>query len=138
MVGYSRLMSEAEEATLHRLKSYRKVIDGLVADHKGRVLGSAGDSVIAEFASPVELSCSVAIQQELKEHNAALPEERCMRFRRGINLGDVIADGDSLFGDGVNIAARLEDLAEPGGICVSGTVYDLTSLTYSSEAEFIG
>ncbi len=125
VAGYSRLMGEDEEATLQTLKTYREVIDGLVANHHGRVFGSAGDSIIAEFASPVEaVRCATEIQHVLKERNAELPEERRMRFRIGVNLGDVMADGDSLFGDGVNMAARLEGLAEPGGICVSGAAYD--------------
>ncbi len=125
VAGYSRLMGEDEEATLQTLKTYREVIDGLVANHDGRVFGGAGDSIIAEFASPVEaVRCATEIQHVLKERNAELPEERRMRFRIGVNLGDVMADGDGLFGDGVNIAARLEDLAEPGGICVSGATYD--------------
>ncbi len=125
VAGYSRLMGEDEEATLATLKSYRGVIDELIRGHDGRVFGSAGDSVIAEFVSPVEaVRCASEIQHVLKERNAELPEERRMRFRMGVNLGDVMVDGDSLFGDGVNMAARLEDLAEPGGICVSGTAYD--------------
>ena len=125
VVGYSRLMGGDEEATLATLNAYREVIDRLVADHHGRVFGSAGDSVIAEFASPVEaVRCAVKIQQELESRNAGLAEDRRMRFRIGVNLGDVVADNGNLHGDGVNIAARLEGLAEPGGVCVSGTVYD--------------
>ena len=123
VVGYSRLMGEDEEATLRTLKAYREVIDGLIANHRGRVFGSAGDSVIAEFASPVEaVRCAIEIQKTLEERNAALPEDRRMRFRIGVNLGDVMIEGDNLLGDGVNVAARLEALAEPGGICVSGIV----------------
>ncbi len=114
VVGYSRLMGGDEEATLATLNAYREVIDRLVADHHGRVFGSAGDSVIAEFASPVEaVRCAVKIQQELESRNAGLTEDRRMRFRIGVNLGDVVADNGNLHGDGVNIAARLEGLAEP-------------------------
>ena len=125
VVGYSRLMEDDEEATLATLNAYREIIDRLVANHRGRVFGSAGDSVIAEFASPVEaVRCAVEIQQELESRNADLAEDRRMRFRIGVNLGDVVAENENLHGDGVNIAARLEKLTEPGGVCVSGTVYD--------------
>ena len=125
VVGYSRLMGEEEEATLRTLKAYREVIDGLIANHRGRVFGSAGDSVIAEFASPVEaVRCAVKIQQDLRSRNADLPEDRKMRFRIGVNLGDVMVEGDNLLGDGVNVAARLEGLAEPGEVYVSGSAYD--------------
>ncbi len=124
VVGYSRLMGGDEEATLATLNAYREVIDRLVADHHGRVFGSAGDSVIAEFASPVEaVRCAVKIQQELESRNAGLAEDHRLRFRIGVNLGDVMAEGENLFGDGVNIAARLEQLAEPGGINVSEDMY---------------
>jgi len=123
VVGYSRLMGADEEVTLATLKAHRRVIDRLIGDHGGRVFGSAGDSVIAEFASPVEaVRSAVEIQLELHQCNAALPEDRRMRFRIGVNLGDVIVDGDNLMGDGVNVAARLEGLAAPGGLCVSDTV----------------
>jgi adenylate cyclase len=125
VVGYSRLMGADEEATLDMLRSYREVVDGLIGDHRGRVFGSAGDSVVAEFASPVEATrCAVAVQRVVEERNAGVPEDRRMRFRIGINLGDIMVEGDNLLGDGVNIAARLEALAEPGGICISGAVFD--------------
>ena len=125
VVGYSALMETDEEATLVTLSAYRQVIDGLVTDHRGRVFGSAGDSVIAEFASPVEaVRCAAEIQLELKQRSANLAEDRRMRFRIGVNLGDVVVEGDNLFGDGVNVAARLQALADPGGIYVSGTVFD--------------
>ena len=124
VVGYGRLMGEDEEGTLATLKAYREVIDGLIAGHEGRVFGSAGDSVIAEFASAVEaVRCAVNIQRDLEERNADLPDDHRMRFRIGINLGDVMVDGNNLLGDGVNIAARVEGLAEPGGICISGAVF---------------
>ena len=125
VVGYSRLMGEDEEATLTTLKSYREVIDRLIVGHDGRVFGSAGDSVIAEFASPVEAVRSAKeIHLEIEQRNTDLPESRRMRFRIGINLGDVMIERDNLLGDGVNVAARLEGLAHPGGICVSGSVYE--------------
>ena len=125
VVAYSRLMEVDEKATLATLNAYRGFMDDRIAEHRGRVFGSAGDSVIAEFASPVEaVRCAVEIQQELETRNSELPEDRQMRFRGGINLGDVVAEGENLHGDGVNIAARLEKLADPGGICVSGTAHD--------------
>ncbi len=125
VVGYSRLMEADEEATLTTLNAYRQVIDGLIADHRGRVFGSAGDSVVAEFASPVEaVRCAIAIQTEIEGRNADLPEDRRMRLRIGVNLGDVMAEGDNLFGDGVNVAARLEEIAEPGDVCISAKVHD--------------
>jgi len=125
VVGYSRLMEADEEATLATLTTYREVIDRLVTNFHGRVFGSAGDSVIAEFASPVEaVRCAVEIQHEIELLNANLSEDRRMHFRIGVNLGDVIAEGDNLFGDEVNVAARLEGLAKAGGVCVSGTVFD--------------
>ena len=125
VAGYSRLMGADEEATLATLNAYRAVIDGLVADHRGRVFGSAGDSVVAEFASPVEaVRCALAIQTEIEGRNADLAEDRRMRLRIGVNLGDVMAEGDNLFGDGVNVAARLEEIAEPGDVCISAKVHD--------------
>ncbi len=119
VVGYSRLVGEDEEGTLRTLRACREVIDGLVTEHRGRVFGSAGDSVVAEFASPVEaVRCAANIQRDLERRNADLPEDRRMRFRIGINLGDVIVEGDNLLGDSVNVAARLETLADAGGMSV--------------------
>jgi adenylate cyclase len=123
--GYSRLMGEDEVATIHTITAYRELMATLIQQHRGRVVDSPGDNLLAEFPSVVEaVQCGVAIQQELKARNAELPPHRRMEFRIGINLGDVIADGERLYGDGVNIAARLEGLAEAGGICISGTVYE--------------
>ncbi len=139
VVGYSRLMGADEEATLATLNAYREIIDRLVVDLHGRVFGSAGDSVIAEFASPVEaVRCAVDIQQEIEARNADLPEDRRMHFRIGVNLGDVMAEGDNLFGDGVNVAARLEGLAKAGGVCVSGTVFDHVRNKVGVEFEDLG
>ena len=124
VVGYSRLMGADEEGTLERLNDCRAIIDGLVKEYEGRVFGSAGDSVIAEFASPVEaVRCAVEIQQKIDKVNAELPKDRCMRFRIGVNLGDVMVEGTNLFGDGVNVAARLQEIAKPGGLCVSADTY---------------
>jgi adenylate cyclase len=122
--GYSRLMGEDEEATLRTLSSHRKLIDSLIEQHHGRFVNSAGDSVLAEFASVVNaVQCAVDIQTTLKSENANLPLDRRMEFRIGVNLGDVMVDGEQIYGDGVNVAARLESLADPGGICISDTVH---------------
>ena len=116
--GYSRLMGEDEEATLRTLSSNRKLIDSLIEQHRGRFVNSAGDSVLAEFASVVNaVQCAVKIQTTLKAENTSLRPERRMEFRIGVNLGDVMVDGEQIYGDGVNVAARLESLADPGGIC---------------------
>ncbi len=138
--GYSRLMGEDEEATLSTLSSYRKLIDSLIEQHRGRFVNSAGDSVLAEFASVVNaVQCAVEIQTTLKGENEKLPHERRMEFRIGVNLGDVMVDGEQIYGDGVNVAARLESLADPGGISVSGTVHeqvrDKIALSYEDLGE---
>ena len=118
--GYSRLMHADEEATLETLTAHRAIVDELIVGANGVIFGTAGDSVLAEFPSVVEaLHSAIAIQQALRKANAALSEERRMDLRIGINVGDVLVKGGDIFGDGVNIAARLEALAEPGGICVS-------------------
>jgi adenylate cyclase len=123
--GYSRLMSADESGTLATLKAYRAMMAERIADSRGRIVGTAGDSLLAEFASVVQaVECAVAIQRTLAERNATLPAARQMLLRIGINLGDVLVEGGDLFGDGVNIAARLQGLADPGGILISGTVYD--------------
>jgi adenylate cyclase len=127
VVGYSRLMERDERGTLERLRTHRKELVGpLLAEHRGRIVKLMGDGALCEFASVVDaVACAVAIQRGMAERETGMPEEERLRFRIGINLGDVVreADGD-LYGDGVNIAARLEGVAEPGGIVVSGTVYD--------------
>jgi len=126
VAGYSRLMGEDEAATLGTLTAYREVFAQLIAQHQGRVVDTAGDSVLAMFDSVVEaVRCATDVQQALQARNAALPAARKMAFRVGVNLGDVIEQADgSIYGDGVNIAARLQALADPGGICLSGTAYD--------------
>ena len=139
VVGYSRLMEADEEATARRLSTYREIIEGLVVTHHGRVFGSAGDSVIAEFASPVEaVRCAVDIQQELEAQNVDLAEDRRMRLRIGINLGDVMVEGNNLLGDGVNIAARLETLADPGGIYFARSVFDQVKKQLDLGYEYLG
>jgi len=123
--GYSRLMGEDEEGTIRILNAYREVLTGFIQKHHGRVVGTAGDSLLAEFASVVDaVRCEVGIQEELKDRNKELSEDHRMEFRIGVNLGDVVEDGDTIYGDGVNIAARLESLSEAGGICISGTAFD--------------
>jgi class 3 adenylate cyclase len=127
-VGYSRLMSESEEETARILAAHRAVIDGIIQFHDGRIFDTAGDSVLAEFGSPVQaVRCAVEIQDALKTRNDSLPENRRMMFRIGINLGDVMVKGTDLLGDGINVAARLESIAEPGGICIASSVYDQIS-----------
>jgi adenylate cyclase len=123
--GYSRLMGADEAGTLGTLRRYRTAIAGLVERHDGRIVNTWGDAVIAEFASVVEaVQCAVEIQQETSSQNSDPPDAHQMRFRIGINLGDVMVDGSDIFGDGVNIAARLQELAEPGGVVISAPVYD--------------
>jgi hypothetical protein len=118
-------MEEDEEATLRTLTSHRAIIDLLIKEHRGHFVNAAGDSLLAEFASVVEaVGCAVDIQRRLRTENAELPPARRMEFRIGVNLGDVMVEGEQIYGDGVNVAARLESLAEPGGICVSGGVQD--------------
>ncbi|MFC5321394.1 adenylate/guanylate cyclase domain-containing protein [Bradyrhizobium oligotrophicum] len=123
--GYSRLMGADEAGTLETLRRYRTAIAGLVERHEGRIVNTWGDAVIAEFPSVVEaVQCAVEIQQEIASQTSNAPGAQQMQFRIGINLGDVMVDGSDIFGDGVNIAARLQELAEPGGIVVSAPVYD--------------
>ncbi|WP_170432844.1 adenylate/guanylate cyclase domain-containing protein [Ruegeria arenilitoris] len=137
VVGYSRLMHHDEEVTLAELMASRNLIEHNIGQFGGRVFGSSGDGFIAEFGSPVQaVRCATAIQIELSERAAARPGKRKMLFRCGLNLGDVIVKGDDLFGEGVNVAARLEALAEPGGICISQSVYEHT--LGKVEAEFVG
>ncbi len=125
VVGYSRLMGEDEAGTLERLKSLRKeVVQPKIAERKGRIVKLMGDGLLAEFPSVVEaVQCAVEIQQDMAGQEADLPDERRIRLRIGVNLGDIIVEGSDIYGDGVNVAARLEGLAEPGGICISFNVY---------------
>jgi len=137
--GYSRLMADDEAATVKTIATYREVMASLIKQHRGRVVDSPGDNVLAEFASVVDaVQCAVAVQKEFQSRNAALPENRRMEFRIGINLGDVIEEEDRIYGDGVNIAARLEALAEPGGICVSKTSFDHIETKLPLGYEYLG
>ncbi len=139
VAGYSRLMEQNEEATLNTLNVFLGVMRGMVEEHEGRIVGTAGDSVLAEFASPVQaVRSAVAVQRALRRRNMDLPEDRRMRFRVGINLGDVIAQGNDLLGDGVNIAARLEQAAEPGAIFISGSVWEQIQGKLSFPCEYFG
>ncbi len=137
--GYSRLMGEDEEATIRTLTSYQKVMAPVIELHRGRIVDSPGDNLLAEFGSVVDaVQCAVVIQTTLRAENANLPQNRRMDFRIGINLGDVVVDGERIYGDGVNIAARLEGLAEGGGICVSGTVFEQVKGKVSVNFEDLG
>jgi class 3 adenylate cyclase/pimeloyl-ACP methyl ester carboxylesterase len=125
VAGYSRLMSRDEHGTMRTLAAYRQLMDDLIAQHGGRVANTAGDSVLAEFPSIFDaVECSVSIQLKLGEVAAGLSNDAALRFRMGIHLGDVMVRGNDLLGDGVNIAARLEGIAEPGGVCISGVVFE--------------
>jgi adenylate cyclase len=125
VVSYSRLMEDNEEATIQTLNVYRNLMANLIAQHSGRVVDMTGDNLMAEFSSVVDaVKCGVETQKEISERNADFPENRQMLFRIGVNLGDIVEEDDRIYGDGVNIAARLEGMAEGGGICISGTVYD--------------
>ena len=125
IAGYSRLMHEDEPSTVRDLKAHQSVILPLVGRHGGRIIDTAGDGIMAEFPSVIGATeCAVEIQTVMAERNEGVPESRRMQFRIGINLGDVIHDDTRIYGDGINIAARLEALAEPGGVLVSNTVYD--------------
>jgi len=137
--GYSRLMGEDEEATVRTITAYREVMTTLIKQHSGKVVDSPGDNLLAEFASVVDaVQCAVAVQKEISARNTELPENRKMKFRIGINLGDVIQEGDRIYGDGVNIAARLEGLAEPGGICISKTAFEHIESKLPYGYEFLG
>jgi TolB-like protein/class 3 adenylate cyclase len=137
--GYSRLMDDNEEATVRTLSMYRTAINDLVQQYRGRVVDTPGDNILAEFTSVVDsVNCAVEIQRELAERNAELPENRRMQFRIGVNLGDVIEEEGRIYGDGVNIAARVEAMAEAGGICVSGRAYDQVANKLGLEYENLG
>ncbi len=137
--GYSRLMDDDEEATVRTLTSYRTAITDLVQQFRGRVVDTPGDNILADFTSVVDaVNCAVEIQRDLAERNAELPYNRQMQFRIGINLGDVIEEDGRIYGDGVNIAARVESLSEAGGICISGRAYDQVANKLGLEYENLG
>ena len=137
--GYSRLMGEDEAETVKTITAYRKIMVELIQQYRGRVIDSPGDNILAEFASVVDaVQCAIAAQNEFKTRNAELRENRRMEFRIGINLGDVIVEDERIYGDGVNIAARIEGLAEGGGICISGTAYDQVENKIGLSYEYLG
>jgi class 3 adenylate cyclase len=140
VVGYSRLMAANEAATVETLKSYRDIIARLVERHGGRVINTPGDALLAQFPSAVEaVQAAIEIQKSLEGHNIELEPERRMQFRIGVNLGDVIEESDgTIYGDGVNIAARMEALAEGGGVCISSTVHDAVEGKLSCGFDFLG
>jgi adenylate cyclase len=137
--GYSLLMADDEEATVRTINSYREVMTGIINGHAGRVVDAKGDNVLAEFSSVVDaVRCAIEVQKGLEERNADLPEHRRMAFRIGINLGDVIEEEGTIYGDGVNVAARLEGLAEEGGICISGTAFDHLKNKLAAGYQYLG
>jgi class 3 adenylate cyclase len=137
--GYSHLMSVDEVGTIQTLNAYKEVMARLIQRYHGRVVDALGDNILAEFSSVVEaVQCAVEIQKELKTRNADLPENCRMEFRIGVNLGDVVEDGDRILGDGVNIAARLESLSEAGGICICGTVFDQVENKLELDYQYLG
>ena len=139
VAGYSRLMGQDEAATVNTITHYREIMADLISQHRGRIVDSPGDNVLAEFASVVDAAqCAVAVQKEIQSRNMELPEDRKMQFRIGINLGDIIEEGERIYGDGVNIAARLESLADPGGICISKTAFDHIETKLPLGYEYIG
>jgi adenylate cyclase len=140
VAGYSRLMGADEEGTLARLKNHRhELVDPKISEHHGRIVKTTGDGMLVEFGSVVDaVRCAVEIQRGMVERNADVPAGRRIDFRIGINVGDVIIDGGDIFGDGVNVAARLEALAEPGGICVSARVYEDAAGRIDARCEDIG
>lgn len=139
VVGFSKLMATDEDITLAVLRQRREIIDQIILENKGRIFGSAGDSVIAEFDSPVKATeASILIQNKMQAINEALPENQKMHFRIGLNLGDVMISGDNLYGDTINVAARLEAKAETDGICMSKTVFDMVSQKVKASFESVG
>jgi len=139
VVGYSRLMDDDEEATIRTLTTYRKILTSMIQQYRGRVVDTTGDNLLADFASAVDaVNCAVEIQRELSEQNTELPYERRMEFRIGINVGDIVEEQDRIYGDGVNIAARVEGLADAKGICISGRVYDQVENKLDFKYEYMG
>jgi TolB-like protein/class 3 adenylate cyclase len=141
VVGYSRLMGADDEGTLAQLKTHRRdLVDPKIREHQGRIVKTTGDGMLAEFASVVDaLRCVIEIQRDMRVRNTDVPREKRIEFRAGLNVGDIIIDGDDIYGDGVNVAARLESMAEPGEVCVSGRVYEDTrgkiDVTFQDEGE---
>jgi adenylate cyclase len=136
---YSRMMSQDEFGTIRTLNAHRKAMSTFIEQYRGRVVDAPGDNLLAEFSSVLDaVNCAVEVQRELAERNADLPDSRRMEFRIGINLGDVVGEEGRIYGDGVNIAARVEGLAEGGGICISGTVFDQVKNKVGLEYDYLG
>jgi len=139
VAGYSRLMGIDEVGTARRLRGHRVVSDALIAGHGGRIVKTTGDGLLLEFGSVVDaVECAVAVQAVMAERNSEVPLDRRMLFRIGINLGDILIEGDDILGDGVNVAARLEGIAEPGGICLSGAAYDQVREKVAVQFAYLG
>ncbi|GJL82570.1 MAG: hypothetical protein DHS20C01_22040 [marine bacterium B5-7] len=139
VVNYSQMMAANEEETLKTLKSFREQAEALINKHNARIFNTAGDAFLAEFGSPVQaVRCAISLQEDFRARNTQLPEEVQMWFRMGINVGDVLVEGNDLYGDGVNVAARLEGLAEKGGICISGSTFDQVKNKLSITFDDIG
>ena len=139
VAGYSRLMEDNEESTIQTLNTYRNSMSTLIQQHGGRVVDTAGDNLLAEFSSIINaVKCAVETQKEMRERNADLPGNRKMLFRVGVNLGDIIEEDDRIYGDGVNIAARLEGLAEAGGVCISRTAFNHVKNKLELGYEYLG
>jgi adenylate cyclase len=137
--GYSRLMGNDEANTIHTLTAYKEAMTNLINQNRGRVVDAPGDNLLADFVSVVHaVQCAVEIQQELAERNEGLPKDRKMVFRIGVNLGDVVEEEDRIYGDGVNIAARLESICEGGGVCISGTAFEHVENKLDFEFEDLG
>ena len=137
--GYSRLMGNDEASTIHTLTAYKEAMTALIKQNRGRVVDAPGDNLLAEFVSVVDaVQCAVEIQRELAERNKELPKERKMVFRIGVNLGDVVEEKNRIYGDGVNIAARLESICEGGGVCISGTAFEHIENKLDLEFEDLG
>ena len=138
-VGYSRLMIDDEAFTIQTLKSYRQIMTDIVRQNSGHVVDNPGDNMLAKFSSALDaVQCAERIQKKLKKENARFVEEKRLRFRIGVNIGDVVQDGDSIFGSGVNIAARIEGLSDPGGICISKNTYDHVKDKLDLGFEYLG
>ena len=137
--GYSILMADDEVHTIQTLKAYRQIISDLISEHSGRVVDNPGDNILAEFRSAVDaVGCAVKIQRKLDQKNSKFVEEKKVRFRIGVNIGDVVQDGDRIYGNGVNVAARIEGLAEPGGVCISRNAYDHISDKLNFGYKYLG
>ena len=137
--GDGRLMDDDDEATVRTLTSYRTAIADLVQQFRGRVVDTPGDNILTEFTSVVDaVNCAVEIQSVLAERNADSPADRRMQFRIGVNIGDIVEEGDRIYGDGVNITARVESMAKAGGICISGRAYDQVANKLGLEYENLG